>query len=195
MCTVPGCGTTSDTVNVVDLALPVGGFWPSSVNGNEITFNANYIQCTDTYIWNFGDSTGSTDQNPMHVYPDTGRYTVQLICCNRIGCDTFYYYLHIDSMSATANINVRNEISPGLTISPNPANDLLHIFIEPNSEEALLEAYNSNDQMIFRRKIKTSSQRTEFELNISDYADGIYLFRIISKSGVYCKKEIIHHNF
>jgi len=48
---------------------------------------------TSTYSWNFGDGTTSPLQNPpLHVFPDTGCYTVMLIMTNPNACnspDTF----------------------------------------------------------------------------------------------------------
>jgi PKD repeat protein len=31
------------------------------------------------YYWNFGDGSGSNDVNPIHVFPDDGKYLVYLI--------------------------------------------------------------------------------------------------------------------
>jgi PKD repeat protein len=33
----------------------------------------------NSYLWNFGDSTGSTLAAPSHIYSDTGHYTVKLV--------------------------------------------------------------------------------------------------------------------
>jgi len=30
------------------------------------------------YLWDFGDGTTSTEKNPIHVYPDEGKYTIRL---------------------------------------------------------------------------------------------------------------------
>jgi PKD repeat protein len=38
------------------------------------------------YQWSFGDSTFSTDQNPVHTYTGTGKFTVQLVVTNANGC-------------------------------------------------------------------------------------------------------------
>lgn len=40
----------------------------------------------NNYTWDFGDSTFSSVSNPVHVYTDTGRYTVKLIIRNNNGC-------------------------------------------------------------------------------------------------------------
>ncbi|MCK5124902.1 MAG: PKD domain-containing protein [candidate division Zixibacteria bacterium] len=42
----------------------------------------------DSLLWNFGDGTTSTDQNPTHAYSQTGRYTVSLTAYNDCGEDT-----------------------------------------------------------------------------------------------------------
>jgi gliding motility-associated-like protein len=36
--------------------------------------------------WDFGDNSYSTNQNPTHIYADTGLYTIELIVENRFGC-------------------------------------------------------------------------------------------------------------
>ena len=54
-----------------------------------INFN-NFSSGADDYLWLFGDGTTSTAFEPVHVYPDTGVYTVSLICNPGFVCaDTF----------------------------------------------------------------------------------------------------------
>ena len=42
----------------------------------------------DIFSWNFGDNTTSTLQNPIHVYADSGSYSVQLIVNKGTNIDT-----------------------------------------------------------------------------------------------------------
>jgi gliding motility-associated-like protein len=56
-----------------------------------------YVNFTDlsteaiSWSWDFGDSTTSTEMNPMHMYTDTGTYNVTLIVESAHGCrDTIY---------------------------------------------------------------------------------------------------------
>jgi PKD repeat protein len=39
-------------------------------------------------VWDFGDGTGSTEINPVHVYEKPGKYTVTLTVTNDAGSDT-----------------------------------------------------------------------------------------------------------
>ncbi len=41
-----------------------------------------------SWLWDFGDATTSTSQNPQHTYTASGSYTVQLIASNANGSDT-----------------------------------------------------------------------------------------------------------
>lgn len=50
------------------------------------------------WYWTFGDGATSTEQNPTHVYEDTGYFNIQLVVWNE-GCpDTLRFdnYIHID---------------------------------------------------------------------------------------------------
>ncbi len=50
-----------------------------------------------SWLWDFGDGGTSTDQNPIHIYEDTGYFDVKLKVCNGGCCDTirFKKYIHI----------------------------------------------------------------------------------------------------
>ncbi len=43
-----------------------------------------------TWNWEFGDGTGSSEQNPTHVYPFEGSYDVRLTVANQYGSDSIY---------------------------------------------------------------------------------------------------------
>ncbi|PLW94298.1 MAG: hypothetical protein C0592_03275 [Marinilabiliales bacterium] len=49
--------------------------------------------------WNFGDGTGSNQQNPNHIFPSWGDYTVWLAVTNEAGCtDTVFHIVHVDTL-------------------------------------------------------------------------------------------------
>lgn len=53
-----------------------------------ISFTDNSLNSPTSWLWDFGDGTTSTTQNPTHIYINNGFYDVSLITCNTIGCDT-----------------------------------------------------------------------------------------------------------
>jgi len=111
-CTVPIVGT--DTVIVKGAA--------AQFTMNQIQLcDSGYINFTNTtisndpavhYLWNFGDGTTSTAQNPSHQYLAPGNYVVQLTATTQAGCvhsatasDTIKVYqgLRIHTLGDTAN--------------------------------------------------------------------------------------------
>jgi gliding motility-associated-like protein len=96
-------GSRTDTNYIEVYAAPVAGF---IFDPQTITLTEPVVQFTDRsragnmWDWNFGDSTTSTDQNPIHEYPDTGAYIVSLIVTTDDGCvDSIKITLFVQDIS------------------------------------------------------------------------------------------------
>jgi PKD repeat protein len=50
-----------------------------------VQFNDSSVD-VDSYLWDFGDSSTSTNSNPTHIYNSPGSYTVSLIASTNVGC-------------------------------------------------------------------------------------------------------------
>jgi gliding motility-associated-like protein len=51
----------------------------------------------DSVLWDFGDGTSSSEENPIHIYSDTGMYAIQMISYDANGCtDTLLQYILIE---------------------------------------------------------------------------------------------------
>lgn len=72
----------------------------------DFTFINNGGEVPDQFIWDFGDGTGSTQQNPQHIYTTQGAYTVKLTI-KKDGCEE----------STTALIDTRHSINASMTQS------------------------------------------------------------------------------
>lgn len=103
------CNSATTALATVN-ASPAAGFnytpgnngLPQSVVFNNTSLNSN------TYQWNFGDGTTSTNPDPTHIYTEEGEYTVMLIANNMNGCsaDTVYYTVIIFDGSSIIVPNV-----------------------------------------------------------------------------------------
>ncbi|HEY8631829.1 MAG TPA: PKD domain-containing protein, partial [Candidatus Limnocylindrales bacterium] len=60
----------------------------SALNGVPITFTDTSSGNPTSWLWNFGDSTTSTLQNPSHSWVAPGSYTVSLTATNSYGAST-----------------------------------------------------------------------------------------------------------
>ncbi len=101
VCTVPG-GASSGCVRVINdsgksncldftyeqtqadfTAMPVSGNHPV-----EVTFSDLSVCRINSWNWDFGDGTTSSEQNPTHTYTTPGQYTVRLTVASAEGVDT-----------------------------------------------------------------------------------------------------------
>lgn len=100
-------GHTNDTiVKTVSInALIASACFEFSPNSDidpdtEITFT-NCSQTATEYLWDFGDGTTSTEENPKHSYTIGGDYNVILIAKNEVN----------DTISKTISINITNSFA------------------------------------------------------------------------------------
>lgn len=74
-------GCSSDKYVFEDLGAPVKSFYTYSTGDllikQSITFT-NASENADTYLWDFGDGTTSTDKNPTKIFTEAGAFTVKL---------------------------------------------------------------------------------------------------------------------
>ncbi|MCB9448303.1 MAG: gliding motility-associated C-terminal domain-containing protein [Flavobacteriales bacterium] len=83
-CTVEGTGTVGN-----EQILPRAEFVPNPTEVLLLNPVINFFDKSSdaiTWVWDFGDSTTSTLQNPIHTYADTGCYDVTLWIENQYGC-------------------------------------------------------------------------------------------------------------
>lgn len=80
-----GSDTHSETITILDSPNP---FFNTSVSGFSVTIS-DFSTYTDTYMYDFGDGTTSTEEAPTHVYTQDGTYTITLTATNPCGSETF----------------------------------------------------------------------------------------------------------
>lgn len=150
----------------------VGSFLPKAAfnfTGSEATktytFN-NQSQNFTQYLWNFGDGNNSTTSG-IHTYADTGTYTVSLVVKDDCG--------NADSTAQTFSIQDANGITEAghtsLSISPNPATDVLEISVTVNMLGKEFELINTLGQVMK----SGTCQRSTTMLDIATLERGIYL--------------------
>lgn len=88
------------------IADPIEGCFPLEVNFTNTSINSN------TFVWDFGDESGSIEKNTVHTYNSPGIYTVTLIA-------------YVDSLcgfndTTQATITIYGYPEADFTFSPNP---------------------------------------------------------------------------
>lgn len=99
--------------------------------------------------------------------------------------------LFIDNIFVTPAINVNDqELSnaEGISIYPNPGNNVFQVKSDQQLKNPELQIYNPNGKMILKQ-IKSSA--TEWTITTGQLPAGLYMLRIISDKGTFDKKLIV----
>jgi PKD repeat protein len=79
-----------------------------SISGNQVSFTDKSYGGVSTYLWDFGDGTGSTSQSPTHKYSKSGEYVVSLTVYDSSG------------HSSTAKTTITLKLGPQFPVEPTP---------------------------------------------------------------------------
>lgn len=91
--TGPGGSDTETKTDYIDVhyAPPTAGFSADPTTGNpplNVQFTDLSADSVNTWSWDFGDGGNSLEQNPLHIYSNTGTYTVSLTVSGPGGSDS-----------------------------------------------------------------------------------------------------------
>ncbi len=83
-----GCVSETIKENAINIKGPVVNFQSKTKCNNPLSYTFNSrIEDAETFLWDFGDGSTSTDENPVNSYSSTGDYTVVLSASNSAnGC-------------------------------------------------------------------------------------------------------------
>jgi PKD repeat protein len=116
-------GDTNVTIGVPESykPTPIAAFYANITNGF-VPLTVNFTdQSTGTpasWLWNFGDGTNSTEQNPEHTFSEAGNYTVNLAVSNENGTNSTSALIIVSEKSSTVlpvanfNSNVTSGTAP-----------------------------------------------------------------------------------
>ncbi|MFH1931027.1 MAG: PKD domain-containing protein [Pseudomonadota bacterium] len=95
--------------------IPVANFTADNTSGvAPLTVNFSDTSTGDItdWLWDFGDNSNSTNQNPIHIYSNPGTYTVSLTVTGPYGSDTETKadYIVVEHGSPVANFTADNTI-------------------------------------------------------------------------------------
>ncbi|HUZ60349.1 MAG TPA: PKD domain-containing protein [Hanamia sp.] len=108
------CNSPDDTVKTIRLSPQVQALFSTPAVGC-VPYNAIFVNNSLgglSFLWDFGDGTTSTEDNPTHLYTQIGTYKITLTAYDSTACNK------IDTTSFT--ISVRPNPTASFTYNPNP---------------------------------------------------------------------------
>lgn len=141
--------------------LPIANF-DYEVNELEVGFT-DLSENASTYLWDFGDGNSSTDQNPTHLYGQSGTYTVKLVVedCNRY--DSYEIQIEVTALG------INNIAEHKLSSYPNPTKDFLYIALDEQPEQLVLY-----DQRGGKVSFDYGFEDSKIKVDLRNLSEGFY---------------------
>jgi PKD repeat protein len=145
------------------------------IGGDTVQFADNSINA-DSWYWDFddpssGSENNSTEQNPFHVFANNGVYDVTLVVTNIYGC--------ADTITRTSAVNVGVEeiaIDQGITVYPNPAQEVLNIVLSSmKNGTAIIEVIDAVGKTVLTESIRVSVGLNKTVLELTQLEAGSYV--------------------
>jgi len=137
----------------------------------------------DWQILGFGNPISSNNDTISQFYPfaSNNLWLVGLITQDSSGChDTIYQNILVsDSSNTIENVNELAKKLGTVSIYPNPNNGKLTISLQDVSGKTRVTVFNILGEQVYKASLNT----TNTEIDLSDKADGIYMYRVVTETG------------
>lgn len=163
-----GSNTVCQTTTI--LLTPVAAYTFTDQGSGLLDFEDLSTNDPTEWLWDFGDGITSNDQNPSHTYTLNDTYTTCLTATNAAGTHTEC------QMITVVVVGVNDLATPiALQVFPNPVKDFVHFKInEEVSSPLQISITDAQGRLIYTEQLQQSEQK----INTSNWAKGIYLFRV-----------------
>jgi hypothetical protein len=173
-------------VKVNNLPSSAFTFEPEDPEANQDVFFSTGGNGSVSWLWDFGDGSSSTEQNPVHVFDELGNYTITLTATSVDECTS----------SSTVNIGIitgiEQSFADNFEIYPNPVNAGGKLFVRiPHSVNlADMSLYDSKGS---RLNVTASIGEDQVTLDVSALPEGLYVLKLLAANTSVAKKVVITH--
>ena len=167
------CSDTSTTYQSICIgtsAHPSPSFSHNLQNDNLVTFTNTSSNAADAvFIWDFGDGTSSSEQNPTHTYTQAGEHEVRL---SVVLCQDTTVFVQVVSTFA---VGIPSMGMGEFMVYPNPAQD--YLVIENNSQEqnATFVLYD-----VLGRQVLSVISHNQSVVPVEHLPSGVYLYQFLN---------------
>jgi|GEM_PF-1558983 len=170
-----------DTIVVAQNALPsAGGLSSTLATDCAFDFSVSGVTAVTSYVWNFGDGATATTSiaSTSHSYASEGTYTVKVTMSNNCGSIEKQTTVTCDK-TAVSDLMSNNRV----IIYPNPASANVTV---QNADDLNIQSVTVIDNLgkIVYHGIPDSGNTSDFQLNVSEFSNGLYTLRIITGRGI-----------
>jgi hypothetical protein len=172
------CIATNTANIVVDNPVPAFSY---TANGLTVVLQNNSGANLTSFVWNFGDLTTSTQQNPgSHTFSTPGTYVIELEAM--APCGKVKYSLTVTVSANTVSIDKNTDAASRILLYPNPAANVLKLSNSGPRLSATVEIYDVTGKLL------QSSENNELlsgkaSIDITSLKQGIYFIKLHNEYG------------
>jgi hypothetical protein len=189
----PICNTTTSqnyTVNIngscvnsVNVTVTNPSSFSYQTNGMVATFSVTNSACS-SFLWDFGNgNTSSINPNPVVTYATAGTYGVCLQCNGQPSACAECMNITVPSNSSGTTGIEDIQTESGITIYPNPSNDIITIETDNNNINSNYVILNSISQKVLTGQLVDKKNT----INIRHLPEGVYFVQIRTTENVFFK--------
>ena len=177
------CGEPEASITIIVLpappanmdANPLQGCEPLTVQFLENALNPDTLG--QTYLWDFGDETISTDRNPEHTFENAGTYDITLTVTSKYGCTTI--------ISNPDMITVYPQPDAGFSAEPQTVSILKPIIFFNNHS-----SYTDTCYWNFGDSLSSTNLSNNINPDHTYSSPGTYTVQLIVATGYGCRDTV-----
>lgn len=164
----------SDTVSIMVNPLPTADFGVS-IDSATFTISLNNMSMeAESFLWDFGDGTQDSSQNPVHAFASHGTYDICLIATNACSSDTLCETITLDPLTHVVASSRYME----LRLYPNPTPGELTVTYPDNFEGEELQILDPMGKVVHRLPLEKGN-KSSFVLPAA-MPNGWYLCQLVA---------------
>ncbi|UTW67432.1 right-handed parallel beta-helix repeat-containing protein [bacterium SCSIO 12643] len=140
----------------------------------------NASQNGTSYLWEFGDGTTSTEENPTHIYPWTNEdsicYVVKLTVTNSCGSHTYTNdCVRVGQLVSVSEVELASLIS----VYPNPNAGIFTVNVKSDeAKEMSVQVLDIRGAQVFVQSYGKVNGEVNRTINLEGAAQGIYFVKV-----------------
>lgn len=140
------------------------------IDNNKVIFQ-NKSTFANAYLWDFGDTTSSTEENPVHNYAKSGTYEVKLKAENDCGKFVILKTINLEIV-ANQDALATDEIN----IYPNPFKD--NFIVKNNTPQTIhFQCFDVNNRLLKQFSVEAATTQ---KIDCENWASGFYFLRCMN---------------
>ena len=154
---------------------------------NTVSF-VNTSTMATSYLWEFGDTTSSTDVNATHTFTRIGWFHIQLTAINDNACDSWHierFLINITQEDIIAGLN-QETFNSIVSVFPNPNDGVFTIQSDVLNSFQLTLRDVTGKEIAFQELNKTAKS-----CSLEIEKPGIYFLEFSNEKGKFVKKVLV----